>query len=356
MEASVERLVQQVMAARSGATPLRIRAGGTKDFYGNEPSGELLDPREHQGIVDYEPSELVVTARCGTQLALLQAELEAHGQMLAFEPPHFGPGATVGGCVASGLAGPRRAWVGSVRDFVLGASLLDGQAQVLRFGGTVMKNVAGYDVARLLAGSLGTLGLILQVSLKVLPKPPRELSLRLEMDEARSLERVNAWAGKPLPISASCWHDGRLSVRLSGAAAAVRAAQQELGGEALEAGAAQGYWQGLREHEDAFFSSAQGEALWRLSVPSSAPCLGLNGRQLIEWGGALRWLRTAEPAGRLRERAEALGGHATLFRGGDRRQGVFAALPGPIAQIHKRLKQQFDPVGIFNPGRLFRDL
>ena len=353
MEASLDWLAQRVRDARDRRAPLRLRAGGTKDFYGNPTHGELLDPRVHHGIVDYEPSELVVTARCGTPLSLLQSELDARGQMLAFEPPHFGAGATIGGCVAAGLSGPRRASAGAVRDFVLGAWLLDGRAQVLRFGGTVMKNVAGYDVARLLAGSLGTLGLILQVSLKVLPKPPQEQTLQLPMGEAQALERLNLWAGRPLPISATRWHNGVLTVRLSGAASTVGAAQRQLGGAWLAQEAAECLWRDLREHDEDFFGGP--EALWRFSLPSNAPPLQLGGDQLIEWGGALRWLRSSEPAAALRARAEALGGNATLFRGGDRSSGAFAPLARPVAGIHRRLQDQFDPGRIFNPGRLVID-
>jgi glycolate oxidase FAD binding subunit len=241
-----------------------------------------------------------------------------------------------------------------VRDFVLGAMLLDGSAQVLHFGGTVIKNVAGYDVARLLAGSLGTLGLILQASIKVLPKPFEEATLELEIDEPSALAQLNAWAGQPLPISACRWHNARLAVRLSGASAAVRAARERLGGEPVESAQASRLWLELREQTEPFF---QGPApLWRLSLPSSAPPLQLPGDQLIEWGGALRWLRSSESAAKLRARAASLGGHATLFRGGDRSADVFAPLAAPIGDIHRRLKAQFDPDSIFNPGRMYRDL
>jgi glycolate oxidase FAD binding subunit len=351
-------LTERVRAARAARSALCVRAGGTKDFYGGEPRGIPLDPRPYRGIASYEPSELVVTARCGTPLAELEAELAAHGQMLAFEPPHFGAGATVGGCVAAGLSGPRRATAGAVRDFVLGAVLLDGSAQVLRFGGTVMKNVAGYDVTRLLAGSLGTLGLILETSIKVLPRPAEELTLQLEMDESRALAQMNAWGGQPLPISATAWHDGRLAVRVSGSGAAVRTARERIGGEAVEAAAAALLWQNVREQTAPFF---QGPApLWRLSVPSAAPPLALAGNQLIEWGGALRWLRTTEPAARLRERVAALGGHATRFRRGEAdlntAADAFTPLAPALAEIHRRLKAQFDPDSIFNPGRLVKDI
>jgi glycolate oxidase FAD binding subunit len=347
-------LAERVRAARAARTALCVRAGGTKDFYGNEPRGERLDPRALRGIVAYEPSELVVTARCGTPLADLEAELASHGQMLPFEPPHFGAGPTGGGCIAAGLSGPRRATAGAVRDFVLGAALLDGQGQLLRFGGTVMKNVAGYDVARLLAGSLGTLGLIVDASIKVLPVPAEEATLQLEMDEASALARMNAWAGQPLAVSATCWHGGRLAVRLSGSGAALRAARERIGGETLEPETAAQLWQGIREHTVAFFGGPA--PLWRLGVPSSAPSLRLAGEQLMEWGGALRWLRSPEPAASPRDAAAALGGHATLFRGGDRSTGAFAALAPALADIHRRLKAQFDPDAVFNPGRMFRDL
>ena len=343
----LEKLQEQVRAATAAGTPLRIRAGGSKDFYGNASRGELLDPRGYAGIVAHEPTELVVTARCGTPLAELEAVLDAAGQMLPFEPPHFGAGATVGGCIAAGLAGPRRASAGGVRDYLLGAKLLAGGGEVLSFGGTVMKNVAGYDVARLAAGSLGVLGVITEVSLKVLPRPVAEATLRLELDQAAALKQMNDWAGQPLPVSATAWHDGVLRVRLSGARAAVAEAQKTIGGTAVDGGS---FWRGLREQTDAFFAGEQ--PLWRLALPSTAPALELAGAQLIEWGGTQRWLRSDAPAAEIRARAASCGGHATLFRGGERRD-VFAPLPPPIAAIHRRLKAEFDPAGIFNPGRMY---
>jgi glycolate oxidase FAD binding subunit len=365
----LDELRERVRAAAAARTPLEIRAGGTKSFYGQPPRGEVLDPRGHAGIVAYEPTELVVTARCGTPLADLEAQLDAQGQMLAFEPPHYAhrssAPATVGGCVAAGLSGPRRATAGSVRDFMLGAKLMTSTGDVLAFGGTVMKNVAGYDVARMLAGSLGTLGLILEVSLKVLPRPSTEVSLRFELDETSALARMNQWAGLPLPISATVWTGGLLFVRLSGARAAVRAAQARLGGEAIDDEGANALWRGIREHRHSFFV---GEApLWRLAVPSIAEPIGFADPQLIEWGGALRWFRE-EPAdsaeagdavaasANVRKRAAEVGGHATLFRGGDKSVGVFTPLAAPLAEIHRRLKAEFDPTGIFNPGRMYPDL
>jgi glycolate oxidase FAD binding subunit len=353
MDAALEAFAERVRVAAARRTPLRLRGGGSKDFYGGEPRGEVLDTRTHSGIVDYEPTELVVTARCGTPLAELEAVLARERQMLPFEPPHFGPQATLGGCVAAGLSGPRRASAGAVRDFVLGVRLMDGRGRNLAFGGQVMKNVAGYDVSRLVAGSLGTLGLIHEVSLKVLPRPPAETTLVFEMQEEKAIEALNRWAGSPLPISASAWRDGMLHLRLSGAGSAIRAALERLGGERLEAAAAERFWRGIREHTDEFF--AGGEPLWRLSLPSSAPATGLAGAQLIEWGGALRWSRTAAEAAAVREAAAGAGGHATLFRGGERSAGVFTALTPALARLHRELKAVFDPAGILNPGRLYAD-
>lgn len=351
MEPAIAALSEQIRSAAATRTALRIRAGGTKDFYGNAPVGIVLDPRPLRGIVAYEPTELVVSVRAGTPLAELEQELGAHAQMLAFEPPHFGADATVGGCVASGLAGPRRTASGGVRDFVLGARLLNGRGESLSFGGTVMKNVAGYDVARLLAGSLGILGVLVEIALKVLPSPVAQSTLRFETSAAAALRKLNEWGGRPLPLSASAWSEGMLTVRLSGATAAVRAARDDLGGERLDDEDAAEFWRSIREHTHHFF--AGDIPLWRISVPSTAEMLTDEGDQLIEWGGAQRWLRTLQPTQSVRECASRAGGHATLFRGGDRSQGVFTPLPPALAVIHGRLKTEFDPAGIFNPGRMF---
>lgn len=355
----IEQWRERVRAAAETETPLELRGGGTKAFYGRKPVGEVLDTRAHCGVVNYEPTELVVTVRAGTPIAELEALLAERKQMLAFEPPHYGEGATVGGCVAAGLSGPRRANAGAVRDFVLGVKILDGRGEVLSFGGQVMKNVAGYDVSRVIAGSLGTLGLILEVSLKVLPRPVAETTLRFELNEADAIARLNDWGAQPLPLSASAWRDGTLTLRLSGAEAAVRAAERRLGGEATPAPVADAFWRGVREHDDDFFAPVADGAesvLWRLSLPSSAAPLKLAASQFIEWGGALRWLRSDAPGGRIRERVASLGGHATAFRGGDRDGEIFQPLPAPLMAIHRRLKAAFDPAGIFNLGRLYRGL
>jgi glycolate oxidase FAD binding subunit len=313
-----------------------------------------MDTRAYAGIVAYEPTELVITARCGTPLAELEAVLRARGQHLAFEPPHFGPGATVGGMVAAGLSGPRRQCAGAVRDFVLGVRMLDGRGDDLSFGGQVMKNVAGYDVSRPLAGSMGTLGLILEVSLKVPPLPFAEATLRLETPEDKAIGMLNHWGGRPLPISACAWSGGDLALRLSGAASAVDAARATIGGEPMERGEADRFWLGIREHTDPFFRADK--PLWRLSVPSVTPALALPGAQLIEWGGSLRWLASNADARTIRQAAVQAGGHATLFRSSDKSAGVFTPLAPALAKIHRNLKQAFDPAGIFNRGRMYPDL
>lgn len=347
MEEVVEQFKETILAAGRQRQALCIRGGGTKDWYGQAPRGDILDTRAYSGVVEYDPTELVITVRAGTPLAEVEEVLAQQNQALAFEPPHFGPGATVGGMVACGLSGPRRAAVGAARDFVLGVVLMDGKGEALHFGGQVMKNVAGYDVSRLLTGSLGTLGLLLEVSLKVLPKPYAETTLRLEMPEEEALRRLNEWGGQPLPISASAWCDDTLVLRLSGAKAAVAAAQQTIGGEEVEGS---DFWLAMREQSNEFFT--QSNVLWRLSVPSTAPSLAL-GEQLIEWGGAQRWLRSDASAESIRAAAVEAGGHATLFRGGDKNVGVFQPLAPALGKIHQNMKKAFDPDGIFNPGRMY---
>jgi glycolate oxidase FAD binding subunit len=354
MREIVQQYAERIRAAAAEKKPLRLRGGGSKDFYGQALAGEVLDTRAYAGIVAYEPTELVITVRCGTPLAELEAALRAQGQQLAFEPPHFGPHATVGGMVAAGLSGPRRQAAGAVRDFVLGVRMLDGRGDDLSFGGQVMKNVAGFDVSRPLAGSLGTLGLILEVSLKVPPLTFAEDTLKLELPEDKALVLLNHWGGKPLPISACAWTAGELCLRLSGAASAVRAAAGMIGGERVAVDAAQRFWLEIREQTHAVFGTDK--PLWRLSVPSVAPPLAVPGEQLIEWGGALRWFASNADARTVRDAAAQAGGHATLFRAADKSAGVFTPLSPPLARIHRNLKQAFDPAGIFNPGRMYPDL
>ncbi|MEO7727350.1 MAG: glycolate oxidase subunit GlcE [Burkholderiales bacterium] len=358
MQDIVDQLAATIRDAAKTRTPLNISGGGSKNFYGGPLRGESLSVAAYSGIIDYEPSELVITARAGTPLTEIETALGDKGQMLAFEPPHFGPSpvggmATLGGCIAAGLSGPRRAYAGAARDTVLGVRLLDGKGDDLRFGGQVMKNVAGFDVSRLLAGSMGTLGVLLEVSLKVLPVPIAEATLVFEFSAADAIAAMNEWAGKPLPLSATAWHDGKLHVRLSGAAAAVTAAIKVLGGESIHGAAAHQLWNGIRDQTADFFVTRS--PLWRLSLKSTTPPLNLPGSQLYEWNGALRWLATdAEPA-TVREAAKFGGGHATLFRGGDKSAGVFQPLPPALMTIQRNIKRTFDPAGIFNPGRMYAD-
>lgn len=368
---ALRALVERVRAAQADGTALEIAGHGSKAFYGGPRVGEALHTTALAGISSYEPTELVVSARAGTPIAELEAALAEQGQCLPFEPPRFRVGSvakgTVGGLVAAGLSGPSRASVGAVRDHVLGATLLNGRAEVLSFGGQVMKNVAGYDVSRLLCGSMGVLGIVLEVSLKVLPVQPATATLRFELDEAAALQQLNAWGGQPLPISASAWWSGMLLLRLRGARAAVNAAVDTMltrhRGEGVDDGMATPFWDGLRDHEDEFFVKARtavesntGAALWRLSVPQTAAPVSLPGEQLIEWGGAQRWWCTAASAATVREAAQRAGGHATLFRGGDKAAGVFTPLSAPLTRIQRELKREFDPAGVFNSGRLYPDL
>jgi glycolate dehydrogenase FAD-binding subunit len=347
-----EALQQSVHEAQVRATALRIVGGDSKAFLGRVPRGEVLEVAGHRGIVDYEPGELVVTARGGTPLAELEAALSEHGQMLAFEPPHFGPTATLGGTLACGLSGPRRPYAGAARDFVLGLRLLNGRGDLLAFGGRVMKNVAGYDVSRLMVGTMGTLGILLEVTLKVLPKPAEELTLAQESTPAGAIEAMNRWAGRPVPLSGACYDGDRLYLRLSGGPTAVAAARAQIGGEALADGPA--LWGRIREQRHGFFAGDM--PLWRLSVAPATPPLELPGKWLLDWGGALRWLRTTTEAQAVRGAASAAGGHATLFLGGDRTGELFHPLSAALMEIHRRLKHAFDPQGILNPGRLYADL
>ncbi|MDP9899521.1 glycolate oxidase subunit GlcE [Variovorax ginsengisoli] len=360
MDPELHHIVERIRAATATASPLRIRGGDTKDFYGEAVAGDVLDLRPLSGIVSYEPSELVVTVRAGTPLAELEALLKGQGQCLPFEPPHFKPGGTVGGMVAAGLAGPARASVGATRDYVLGAMLVNGRGDVLGFGGQVMKNVAGYDVSRVLAGSLGVLGPITEVSLKVLPVAPAETTLKFDCSQADALELLHGWGGRPLPLNASCWVEdqgvGTLYLRLRGAVAAVDAACAQLGGERQPDAAAD--WIACRDLRLPWFAGRRGtHALWRLSVPQTAPVLPVAGTPLIEWHGGLRWyFAESEPEGQaLRAAARAVGGHATLFEPAEGHRGTlprFDTLSVPLQRIHRALQREFDPAGIFNRGRL----
>lgn len=366
MESAFSDLIDRVRAAAAQATPLQIHGGRSKGHLASPASpGEPLDTRGWAGVTSYEPSELVVTARAGTPLAELEAALAEQNQCLPFEPPHFGPGATVGGMVAAGLSGPARASVGAVRDYMLGVSIINGRGEPLTFGGQVMKNVAGYDVSRLMAGSWGTLGVITDVSLKVLPLAPAEATLVFEGSQAEALDRLNAWGGQPLPLNASCWVEdegsGRLYVRLRGAVAAIEAACRSMGGERKTHAEVAGDWQACREqHLPWFAQRVPQQGLWRLSVPQTAPVLALPAGvapPLVEWHGGLRWVQAGHEHGpALRQLARSVGGSASLFLAASvdessAKAGFDAASPA-LQKIHAQLRQAFDPAGIFNPGRM----
>jgi glycolate oxidase FAD binding subunit len=361
----ISQLIDQVLAARASFKTLLIRGGGTKAFYGNpfERQGEspvMLDMRSVRGIVNYHPSELVITALAGTPLHEIVETLDASGQMLAFDPPAFGVEATIGGCVSAGLSGPGRLGAGPVKDYVLGAHLLDAQGRVLKFGGEVMKNVAGYDVSRLLTGALGMFGALTQVSVKVDPKPFEVCTLEWELGESAALTQCLSWRAQPLPISATAWSmvggAGRLRARLAGSAAALLSARQLLGGQIVELAEATQYWYELREQTLDFFNTP---VLWRVACAPGTPALEA-GSTLIEWGGGQRWIAADCDPQLIRNIAEKAGGHATLFRQSEGRalppQGVFHPLTQGAATIARRLKFEFDPKAVFNPGRLIAGL
>ncbi len=386
MTEPLKNIIERIKTAANAGTPLRIRGGGTKDFYGQSLQGEILDTTGLNGITSYEPSELVVTVQSGTPLAELEAVLAEKNQCLPFEPPHFekkwGTAAepihilpafartqtTVGGMVAAGLSGPSRASSGSVKDFVLGVDMVNGKGEELHFGGTVMKNVAGYDVSRLMAGSMGTLGLITEVSLKVLPIAPAEATLKFECTQNEALNMLNTWGTQPLPLNASCWIQeagkGVLYVRLRGAVAAVEAAIHKMGGQLQNAASGNATvaadWQALRNQNMDFFKLQDNECLWRLSVPDTAPDLQL-GETLVEWHGAQRWVKAPyNEVDRIRGIVNTVGGSAIVFIAtkaiNTSVNSVFSPLKAPLDRIHRELKRQFDPAGIFNRGRMFADM
>jgi glycolate oxidase FAD binding subunit len=343
----------RVIEAQAAGDALRLRGAGTKDFYGEQCEGEILDLSSYRGVIDYEPTELVLRARCGTPLSDIESLLARHHQYLGFEPPAFGADPTIGGVIAAGLSGPQRARAGAARDFVLGTTLLAIDGELMHFGGNVIKNVAGFDLSRLLCGSMGIFGPILEVSLKVLPLPRAQQTLCFEMSADEALQAFNRWAGQALPIGACAWVDGLAWLRLSGAESALRTARGTLGGELLEAETAAMWWRSLRDQTHSFFRDTQ--SLWRLSLPANAPPVLANAEQLFEWGGALRWCAQELPPDLVRQQAIAAGGTATHWRGGMPGQR-FHPLSAAVLGIHRRLKAQFDPQRIFNRGRLIPDL
>lgn len=350
------QLQQQIREAGHSRTPLNITGGNSKRWYGRTATGEAIEVGGHRGIINYMPSELVITVRAGTSLTDIAATLDEHGQRLPFDPPHFGRRATIGGTVACNFSGPRRPYAGSCRDFVLGCTILNGRGERLRFGGEVMKNVAGFDLSRLMAGSLGTLGLLLDISLKILPHRLTEQTLVLDAGFADAIAIMNRRAGTPLPVTAMCADGEHIYLRICGTPSAVDRSMREIGGRIFADG--KRFWKALREHQLPFFQPDT--PLYRLSLPPAARFAPLAGTTeadwFIGWGGAQRWLKSALPFDTVQNYAAVLGGHARLLRGGDRNGDVFAPLPPPLMRLHQRLKQGFDPACILNPGRMYRDL
>lgn len=352
-----QQLQQQVAQACEHVTALRIIGGNSKAFYGRVDdrwlSAEILNVSSHRGVLSYEPTELVITARAGTPLAEIEKLLDDNGQMLAFEPPAFAASATIGGTIACNLSGPRRAYVGAARDFLLGCKIINGKGEILSFGGEVMKNVAGYDVSRLMAGALGTLGVLLEVSLKVLPKTEMVKTQLFHCSSIEALNKIHRWSQTPLPISASSFHDSVLRIRLSGAAKSVQTARDTVGGENIDN--AEQYWHQLKEQNLDFFATEK--PLWRISLASDIETFTADDDSnfLYEWGGALRWLKTETPAEIIQQAAADVDGHAILFRHSEQ-QTCFQPLSPGLLRIHKNLKQGFDPKNILNPGKLYPEL
>lgn len=356
MQDLTQQLQQQVDQAYRERTPLRIEGGGTKNFYGNPSAGDILSISRHSGIVEYEPSELVITVRAGTPLREIEDRLATHGQMLAFEPPSYGDAATIGGTIACGFSGPRRLAAGSARDFVLGCKVLTGKGEIIEFGGKVIKNVAGYDVSRLMVGAMGTLGVLLEVSLKVLPLPECEVTLVTPAKVNESIDIMNARAGQALPLTAACYDGEAVLLRFSSTEEGIKHARSKVAGEELKQGSE--FWRELNEHQHFFFRDEV--PLWRLSLAPATLHLGIPGSWFFDWGGALRWLKTDLPPGDVQDAVAGEGGHATFFRYHEmwrkqREVSVFHPLPAGLMAIHQKMKSAFDPHRILNRHRFYID-
>ena len=379
IDPKIEAFQEQILNAAKNKTPLSIEGGGTKSWYGNTNTLAKLNTRTYSGILEYQPEELVITACAGTPLKEIETALKDKNQVLAFEPPHFGEHATFGGAIAAGLAGPGRISVGNFRDFVLGARVLDGKGQDLSFGGQVMKNVAGYDVSRLMPGSMGTLALLLEASVKVLPKPAATATLRCQISQAKALRILNEWAGQPLPLSASCWignasgasEDGQLTIRLAGAAAAIKAAtplmSSLVNASEVESQSAEVFWNDLREHKlSSFENIAADQTLYRLALPAACGPLTIPGADdaiVLEWHGQQRWIKAAGDEATftlIKQLTTSHGGHATRFKQGTNVNPAFQRFTLLSEQVHskaleavqERLRSAFDPAGVFATKRL----
>lgn len=355
-----KEFAEYVRQAYEKKQPLQIQGGNSKSFYGREVCGETLSLRNYQGIINYEPSELVITARAGTPLHIIETALAEQGQMLGFEPPAYGSDATLGGTIACALSGPRRPYSGAARDFVLGITLINGRGELLKFGGQVMKNVAGYDVSRLMCGAQGTLGILLDITLKVVPIPAYEETHIIQADEPQMQQLLSELGRKPLPLSATALDNNLLYIRLSGARAGVEAAAQLIGGDLLDANEADTYWRQIKEQQHDFFKDTgeTGHSLWRMSLAPATVAIPahLASEQLIEWGGALRWIYSDVDSEALHQWARQQNGHASQIRFNGPHNQVFQPLSPALHKLSQRIKQSFDPDRILNPGRLYADL
>jgi len=372
----IEAFREQILNAAKNNTQLSIEGGGTKSWYGNPNDHAKLDTRTYSGILEYQPEELVITACAGTPLKEIEVALKEKNQMLAFEPPYFGEQATFGGAIAAGLAGPGRISVGNFRDFVLGTRILDGKGQDLSFGGQVMKNVAGYDVSRLLPGSMGTLSLLLEASVKVLPRPAAMATLRCYISQEKALRTLNEWAGQPLPLSASCWigdaaGEGQLTIRLAGAVAAIKAAiplmSSLVNASEVDPQSAEMFWNDLREHQLPLFENlAADQTLYRLALPAACGPLTIPGASneiILEWHGQQRWIKAPGDEATfnfIKQLVSSHGGHATRFKQGASVNPKFQrftllseqAHSAALELVQERLRSAFDPTGVFATKRL----
>ncbi|MDH5392407.1 MAG: glycolate oxidase subunit GlcE [Gammaproteobacteria bacterium] len=353
-------LQAQILAAYKNKTHCRIEGGNSKAFIGNAPPDSQasinISTAEHTGIISYDASELVITARSGTTLHEIKQALAENNQSLPFEPPSFADSATIGGTIACNLSGPARAYSGAARDFVLGSRIINGKGDDMQFGGQVMKNVAGYDASRLMAGAYGTLGLILEVSLKVLPLAQTEITIKSQQHINSAIKNINALSAQNWPISASVYLDGHLYIRLNSSEMNCLSASQAISQKinATEIADSKAFWTSITEQQHAFFDTSQSIA--RLSLPATAEDIEPGGEQLIEWGGALRWLKTDLPIQQLRDTARTLGGHVTAYKNYPQATEYFQPLAPGMHSLHQRLNKAFDPAGILNPGRLYKEL
>jgi glycolate oxidase FAD binding subunit len=376
----VEAVQTLVASAIENRWRIEVVGGGTKRSIGAVAKPDvMLSLAAMDAVVDYAPEELVLTVQPGATLTDLERLTAQQGQMLAFEPPHLTgvlgrPGhPTIGGALATNLSGPRRVRAGAARDHFLGFEAVNGRGEIFKAGGKVVKNVTGYDLSKLMAGSWGTLAVMTEVTLKVLPAPRAEVTLMIfGLDDRRAGEAMSRAMNAPAEVSAAahlppfasrCPPLGAemsvTALRLDGFEASVAARAEALSAalrefgrvERLDAHHSREFWVSVREVE---CFAADPRPLWRLSVPPASGwrvAEALAGDLLYDWAGGLVWLLpepTAAPA-LVRDAARALGGHATLFRGDG---PAFERLQGPLDAVSRRVKAAFDPNGVLNPGRL----